>query len=115
MDVIGLNNRGIENCVANLGTALTEKQILILNQFFKEIVICFDSDESGYKAAYRAAENLIKELKPEKQITFLFLPEGEDPDSYVNENGKEMFLEYFNKNKILIHEFIFRYYKKHKK
>ena len=112
MDVIGMVKNGIENCVANLGTALTNKQIIILNQFFDEIVICFDSDESGYKAAYRAAENLIKELKPEKQITFLFLPEGEDPDSYVNENGKEMFLDYFSKNKIFIHEFIFRYYKK---
>ena len=76
MDVIGLNNNGIENCVANLGTALTEKQIKILNQFFNEIVICFDGDESGYKAAVRAAENSVKELKPEKQISFLFLPEG---------------------------------------
>ena len=112
MDVVGMVKNGIENCVANLGTALTNKQIIILNQFFDEIVICFDSDESGYKAAYRAAENLIKELKPEKQITFLFLPEGEDPDSYVNENGKEIFLEYFVKNKILIHEFIFQFYKK---
>ena len=69
MDVIGMVKNGIENCVANLGTALTNKQIIILNQFFDEIIICFDSDESGYKAAYRAAENLIKELKPEKQIT----------------------------------------------
>ena len=91
MDVIGMVKNGIENCVANLGTALTNKQIIILNQFFDEIVICFDSDESGYKAAYRAAENLIKELKPEKQITFLFLPEGEDPDSYVNEMVKKCF------------------------
>ena len=71
MDVIGLNRNGIENCVANLGTALTDKQIMILNQFFNEIIICFDGDESGYKAAVRAAENSIKELKPEKQISFL--------------------------------------------
>ena len=112
MDVVGMVKNGIENCVANLGTALTNKQILILNQFFDEIVICFDSDESGNKAAYRAAENLIKELKPEKQITFLFLPEGEDPDSYVNKNGKDVFFEYFAKNKILIHDFIFQYYKR---
>ena len=112
MDVVGMVKNGIENCVANLGTALTSKQIIILNQFFDEIVICFDSDESGYKAAYRAAENLIRELKPEKQISFLFLPEGEDPDSYVNKNKKDIFFEYFNKNKILIHDFIFQYYKK---
>ena len=112
MDVVGMVKNGIENCVANLGTALTDKQITILNQFFDEIVICFDSDESGNKAAFRAAENLIKELKPEKQISFLFLPEGEDPDSYVNKNGKEIFFEYFEKNKMPIHNFIFQYYKK---
>ena len=112
MDVVGMVKNGIENCVANLGTALTNKQIIILNQFFDEIVICFDSDESGNKAAYRAAESLIKELKPEKQIAFLFLPEGEDPDSYVNKIGKKVFFEYFEKNKILIHDFIFKYHKK---
>ena len=96
MDVIGLNNYGIENCVANLGTALTDKQITILNQFFNEIVICFDSDESGYKAAVRAAENSVKELKPEKQISFLFLPENEDPDTFISKNGKENFLSLFS-------------------
>jgi DNA primase len=86
MDVIGLSKNGIENVVANLGTSLTEKQILVLNQFFNDIIICFDGDESGYKAAVRAAENSIKELKPEKNISFLFLPGKEDPDSYVNKN-----------------------------
>ena len=88
MDVVGLSKNGIENAVANLGTSLTDRQILTLNQFFDDIIICFDGDESGYKAALRAAENSIKELKPEKQISFLFLPDKEDPDSYVNKNGK---------------------------
>ena len=112
MDVISLNNRGIENCVANLGTALTERQVAILNQFFNEIVICFDGDESGYKAAVRAAENSIKELKPEKQISFLFLPDNEDPDTFISKNGKEKFLKYYETNKILIHEFLFDNLKK---
>ncbi len=112
MDVIGLNNNGISNCVANLGTALTEKQIKILNQFFDEIVICFDGDESGYKAAVRAAENSVRELQPEKQISFLFLPEDEDPDTFISKNGKEKFLKYYETNKILIHEFIFENLKK---
>jgi DNA primase len=62
MDVVGLSKNGIENVVANLGTSLTDKQILTLNQFFDDIIICFDGDESGYKAALRAAENSIKEL-----------------------------------------------------
>ena len=94
MDVVGLSKNGIDNAVANLGTALTDKQIFSLNQFFDDIIICFDGDESGYKAALRAAENSIKELKPEKQISFLFLPDKEDPDSFVNKNGKNYFLEF---------------------
>ena len=112
MDVIGLSKNGIENVVANLGTSLTDKQILTLNQFFDDIIICFDGDESGYKAALRAAENSIKELKPEKQISFLFLPDKEDPDSFVNKNGKIFFTDFTKQSKILIHQFIFGHYKK---
>jgi len=112
MDVIGLNKNKIENVVANLGTSLTEKQIMILNQFFEDIIICFDGDESGYKAALRAAENSIKELQPEKQISFLFLPNKEDPDSFVNKNGKDYFINFTKENKISIHQFIFEHYKK---
>ena len=112
MDVVGLSKNGIDNVVANLGTSLTDKQILILNQFFDDIIICFDGDESGYKAALRAAENSIKELKPEKQISFLFLPNKEDPDSYVNKNGKANFIEFTKQSKLSIHQFIFSHYKK---
>ena len=112
MDVVGLSKNGIENVVANLGTSLTDKQILTLNQFFDDIIICFDGDESGYKAALRAAENSIKELKPEKQISFLFLPNKEDPDSFVNKNGKKYFLDFTQQNKLSIHQFIFGHYKK---
>ena len=115
MDVVGLSKNGIENSVANLGTSLTDKQILTLNQFFDDIIICFDGDESGYKAAVRAAENSIKELKPEKQISFLFLPDKEDPDSYVNRHGKGNFLNFTKENKISIHKFIFSHYKKQTK
>ena len=110
MDVIGLSKAGIENSVANLGTALTTKQILILNQFFDHIIICFDGDESGYKAALRAAESSIVELQPEKKISFLFLPENEDPDSYANKYGKENFINYSKNNTLLIHDFIFEHY-----
>ena len=112
MDVVGLSKNGIENAVANLGTSLTDKQIFTLNQFFNDIIICFDGDESGYKAALRAAENSIKDMKPEKQISFLFLPDQEDPDSFVNKNGKEYFFDYSKQNKISIHQFIFNHYKK---
>ena len=112
MDVVGLSKNKIENVVANLGTSLTDKQILILNQFFEDIIICFDGDESGYKAALRAAENSIKELQPEKQISFLFLPDEEDPDSFVNKNGKDYFIDFTKQNKISIHQFIFEHHKR---
>ncbi len=111
MDVVGLRSKGIENVVANLGTSLTDRQVTVLNQFYDDLIICFDGDESGYKAALRAAENLIKELKPEKQISFLFLPNKEDPDSFVNKNGKDFFIEFTKDKKISIHNFIFNHYK----
>ena len=110
MDVISLYGNKIYNCVANLGTALTNKQILLLGQFFSEIIVCFDGDESGYKAALRAAENSLKFLQPEKQISFLFLPDGEDPDSFVKNKSKEQFLKYSENNKVQIHSFIFNHY-----
>ncbi len=112
MDVVGLSKNGIENAVANLGTSLTDRQIFTLFQFSNDIIICFDGDESGYKAALRAAENSIKDMRPEKQISFLFLPDQEDPDSFVNKNGKEYFFDYTKQNKISIHQFIFNHYKK---
>ena len=113
MDVIGLSKNGIENTVANLGTALTSKQIQILNQFYNHIIICFDGDQSGYKAALRAAESIIDELKPDKKISFLLLEDNLDPDNYVNKFGKEKFLEISNQNTIPIHKFIFEHYMSH--
>ncbi len=110
MDVIGLSKNKIDNVVANLGTSLTSRQILTLNQFFDEIVICFDGDDSGYKAALRAAENSLIELKPEKKISFLFLPDNHDPDSFVNKNGKDFFLEFSINNSVSIHKFIYNHY-----
>ena len=110
MDVIGLSKNGIENTVANLGTALTSKQIQILNQFYNHIIICFDGDQSGYKAAIRAAENIIYELKPDKKISFLLLGNNLDPDNFVNKFGKQKFLEFSEKHSIQIHKFIFEHY-----
>ena len=111
MDVIALNKYKVENVVANLGTALTSKQIQVLNQFFNHTIICFDGDSSGYKAALRAAENLIQELQSDKNISFLFLPEKEDPDTFINKNGKENFLKYTEENLNSIYSFLFQHYK----
>ena len=109
MDVINLHKFGIENVVANLGTAMTESQINLIWRFFKNPIICLDGDISGQKAALRAAERLFPLIKTENNIYFLKLPENFDPDSFVNEKGKYSFLE-LAKNKTNIQNFIWDKY-----
>ncbi len=109
MDVINLHKFGIQNVVANLGTAMTERQLDLVWRFFKNPIICLDGDESGKKAALRAAERLFPLMKPDLNIYFLTLPENLDPDSYINEKGKESFVE-LAKNKIEIQNFIWNSY-----
>ena len=93
MDVINLHKFGIKNVVANLGTAMTERQIDLIWKFFKKPIVCLDGDASGKKAAVRAAERLFPIMKLDSNIYFLTLPENLDPDSYINEKGKESFLK----------------------
>ena len=92
MDVITLTKYGILNSVANLGTALTERQIETVWRFFNNIIICFDGDRSGINAAVRSADRLLSIIKPNFNISFLFLPNNQDPDNFITENGKEHFL-----------------------
>ncbi|MFO7580707.1 MAG: DNA primase [Nitrosomonas halophila] len=91
MDVVMLAQHGIENVVATLGTATTSVHVQKLMRYTDEIVFCFDGDEAGKKAAWRALENSLAQLKDGKDIKFLFLPEKEDPDSYVRAHGKSAF------------------------
>jgi len=109
MDVINLHKFGIENVVANLGTAMTEKQIYLIWKFFNNPIICLDGDKSGQKAALRAAEKLFPLMKPNSNIYFLKLPDNLDPDSYINQNGKNSFLK-LAQSKIEIHNFIWDSY-----
>ena len=111
MDVVNLHKFGIENVVANLGTAMTERQLNLIWNFFKNPIICLDGDASGKKAALRAAERLFPLMKPDYNIYFLTLPENLDPDSYINTKGKESFLKFVD-TKIEIQNFIWdSYYK----
>ena len=87
MDVIALSQGGFAAAVAPLGTALTEEQIETLWKFVEEPVLCFDGDNAGQRAAGRAAERALPLLKPGKSIRFAFLPEGQDPDSLLAEQG----------------------------
>ena len=91
MDVIALSQAGFGGAVAPLGTALTESQIEELWRLAPEPVLCFDGDEAGRRAAGRALDRLLPRLVPGKTARFVFLPEGEDPDSFVNLSGAEAF------------------------
>jgi DNA primase len=91
MDVVALAQYGIEYAVAALGTATTPFHITKLMRQTDEIVFCFDGDNAGKKAAWRAAMNALPALTDGLKLSFLFLPEEHDPDSYVREFGKEAF------------------------
>ena len=91
MDVVALAQSGIDYAVATLGTAATEMHVQCLFRAVKDIVFCFDGDEAGRRAAWRAMENTLPALKAGRQALFLFLPEGEDPDSLVRAEGRPAF------------------------
>lgn len=89
MDVIAMHQAGFANTVAPLGTALTPEQISLLWRMAPEPVLCFDGDQAGQKAAYRAVETALPLLKPGQSIKFTFLPDGQDPDDVLKTAGRE--------------------------
>ncbi|MDF3935506.1 DNA primase [Pseudomonas citronellolis] len=91
MDVIALAQQGIRNAVATLGTATSEEHIKRLFRLVPNILFCFDGDQAGRKAAWRALESALSNLQDGRKIRFLFLPEGEDPDSLVRAEGPDAF------------------------
>ena len=93
MDVVVLSQYGIEYAVATLGTATTSRHVQKLLRQTDNIIFCFDGDDAGRKAAWRALENSLAQFVDGKNIGFLFLPDGEDPDSYVQKFGKDSFEE----------------------
>ena len=91
MDVVMLDQYGVQNAVATLGTAITPDHLTRLLRLVDEIVFAFDGDNAGRKAAWRALENSLPQARDGKLLSFLFLPEGEDPDSFVQAQGAEAF------------------------
>ncbi len=83
MDVVALAQHGFSNAVATLGTATTTQHVERLFQTTRNVVFCFDGDRAGRQAAWRALENALPAMRDERQARFLFLPDGEDPDSLV--------------------------------
>jgi len=93
LDVVALAQAGISNSVAALGTAATAEHFQKLWRYTREVVCCFDGDAAGRQAAWRALENALPTLTEDRQLKFMFLPEGEDPDSLVRAQGRDAFLE----------------------
>ena len=91
MDVVALAEHGVLTAVATLGTAINNRQIESLFRVCKNLVFCFDGDAAGKKAAWRSLEECLASLKEGRLARFLFLPEGQDPDSYIGEFGKDAF------------------------
>jgi len=109
MDVVSVYSSGIENVIANSGTALTERQISLIWKFFSNPIICLDGDESGQKAALRIAEKLFPLINENNKIYFSIMPDGADPDDYIKQNGKDGLLNLL-KEKEIIQSFIWNYH-----
>ncbi len=106
MDVIALAQFGISNAVATLGTACGEEHLRLAFRYTTEVVFCFDGDNAGRTAAKRALENALPAMEDGRQVKFLFLPEGQDPDSLVRQIGAERFSQQLDKATPL-EEFLF--------
>ena len=93
MDVIGLSEGGIPYAVATLGTATTRKQVDRLFRLTSRLIFCFDGDKAGMQAAWRAMENALPTLQDNRELAFILLPQGEDPDSYIRREGQAVMEE----------------------
>ncbi len=99
MDVVALAQFDVRYAVATLGTATTADHLQRLFRLSHDIYFCFDGDRAGRDAAWRALNNALPVIREGLQIRFMFLPQGEDPDSYIRANGKEGFEDELNKAK----------------
>ena len=114
MDVVMLSEYGINNAVASLGTAFSQNHMNSMFKLRRKIIFCFDSDEAGLRAAWRALQISLKNVVDDKTVRFLFLPEGYDPDSFVKEHGKEEFYKKLDRAMVL-ESFAFQFLKRGKK
>ncbi|AFU20250.1 DNA primase [Actinobacillus suis] len=106
MDVVALAQFGVDNVVASLGTATTGEQIQQMFRVTEQVICCYDGDRAGREAAWRAFENALPYLHDGRQLKFIFLPDGEDPDSFVRVHGKQGFEAYLQ-NAMSLSDFLF--------
>lgn len=91
MDVVALAQHGVDYAVASLGTSTTEEQLQTLFRTVKEVICCYDGDRAGRDAAWRAMENALPLIRDGYSLKFVFVPDGEDPDSLIREKGQAAF------------------------
>lgn len=109
MDVVALAQFGITYAVATLGTATSTTHVERLFRLVPEVIYCFDGDEAGRRAAWRALENTLPALQDGKLVSFLFLPTNEDPDSLVRKEGPELFEARLKSQSESLADFFFRH------
>ena len=107
MDVVSLSGHGVNNAVGTLGTATTTDHLKRLFRATRDITFCFDGDRAGREAAWRALQTSLAEMRDGRQVNFLFLPDGEDPDSLVRREGATEFQNTLQ-NKLTLSEYLFR-------
>jgi DNA primase len=108
MDVVALAQHGVEFAVAALGTATTPIHVRTLLRHTDRLIYAFDGDNAGRKAAWRALENSLEALQDGKEVSFLFLPEGEDPDSTIRAHGQAAFLKLLDTETLPLSAFLVR-------
>ena len=111
MDVVSLHQHGVTNAVASLGTATTPQHIEVLSKTSNNVVFCFDGDTAGKNAAWKALNVALPKIKAGLIIKFMFLPDGEDPDSIIRKESKSAFLERVD-NSITLSQFLFEHIRK---
>ena len=108
MDVIALAQQGLRNAVATLGTATSEEHLKRLFRLVPSVLFCFDGDGAGRKAAWRALEATLPNLQDGRRARFLFLPEGEDPDTLVRQEGTDAFRARINQHAQSLADYFFQ-------
>ncbi len=106
MDVVSLAEAGVSNVVATLGTATTEDHLRQMGRFCRKFVFCFDGDDAGRAAGWRALEHILPVLRDGDEVRFAHLPEKEDPDSYIRNHGREVWQEFLSQS-VLLEDYFF--------
>ncbi|MBP9741821.1 MAG: DNA primase [Burkholderiales bacterium] len=108
MDVIACAQFGVSNVVATMGTAATEEHVKKLFRLCDNIYYCFDGDKAGYKAALRALERSVSLVSDTKSVYFIFLPQDDDPDSFLRKHGLAAFRQYEKKHSLSMSDFLLK-------